>query len=437
MSSTPYSDSSANRASVGKILKPIFDKRARSLLAEEYNFFKYIKEADGEKIKLDGEDFVISVQYQRNDRAENFTEEGDLPFSGAAQFEQAKLRASRIAQPIQINHELKMLAQRDVATFATRLEMLWDDSKMALARTLNKQSVGDGTGVLTTATGALTDASATSTLAVADSSQFEENQSLDIWNSALGVLRNPTNVKYVVVSINSATQITVARSDGQNHGTGGASSVANTDKIVRAGSISGAAFIGMNGLQAITAGSGTTFMGLSGTTYAKWNATRVDAGGANIGPRLLGRAQIAARRVSNSAGKMNTIWCSPEQSLEVVYGGSGTYPDVRFSREDAAKASVKNQNKPTFNFGGQDIEVMTDLDLPLTKAIMFNSASLLVGSLHDVQLEDFDGQTSLPVFNTTTGKYKPADISWLTWRGNLGCFSRNEFVEVYGLPTPA
>lgn len=431
-----YGDSSANRASLGAILKPIFDKQARSILPEEYNFWKFIKEADGEKIKLDGEDFVIAVQTQRNDRSEFFTEEGLLPGSGVPTFVQAKIRAARIAQPIQINHELKMLASRDAASFATRLEMLWQDARDSLARTMNKHSVSDGTGVITTAAGAISDG-ATSTLAVTDSTGIEENMTLDIWNTGLTTKRNSSAYAYVVVSVNSATQITVAKTNGTSFATEG---VANTDKIVRAGSMAGAgtaAFIGMNGLQGITASGGTTFMGLSGTTYAKWNATRVDAAGAQVGPRLLGRAQIAARRNSNSAGKLNTIWMSPEQSLEVVYGGAGTYPDVRFSREDAAKASVKNQNKPTFNFGGQDIDVATDLDMPLTKAIMFNKDALLVGQLHDVQLEDFDGATSLPVFDQATGKYKPADISWLTWRGNMGCFARNEFVEVYGLPVPA
>lgn len=427
-----YSSSSNNRASQGALLKPIFDKQARSLLSEEYNFWKFIKEADGEKIKLDGEDFVIAVQTNRNDRSEWFKEEGALPLSGAANFVQAKIRAARIAQPIQINHELKMLADRDAASYATRLEMLFDDAKMALARTINKASVSDGTGLLTTATGT-TSAAATSTLAVADSSVFEENQSLDVYITGLGTKRNSTN-QFVVVSIDSATQITVGMSDGANV----PATVVSTDKIYRAGSIpstSDTTYIGMNGLQGITASGGTTFMGLSGTTYGKWNATRVDGNLAQIGPRLLGRAQIAARRNNNSGAKLNTIWTSPEQSLEVVYGANGTYPDVRFSREDAAKASVKSANKPTFNFGGQDIEVMTDLDMPSTKAIMFPSSALFVGQLHDVQFEDFDGQTALPVISS--GRYLPADISWLTWRGNMGCFARNEFVEVYNLATPA
>lgn len=425
-------DSSANRASLSAILKPILDKQARSLLPEEYNFWKYVKEADGEKIKLDGSDFTIAVQVNRNDRAEWFAEEGVLPISGVANFVQGTIRAARIAQPIQINHELKMLASRDAATFATRLEMLWSDARMSLARTMNKVSVGDNTGVLTTYASGTAGTGATATLTVADSSVFEENQTVDLKDTGLTTSR--FTVPLIITAIPSATTITVAKNNGANFAS---ESLTAGDKFTRAGVFSGSTYQGMNGLQGITASGGTTFMGISGTTYAKWNATRVDAAGAQIGPRLLGRAQIAARRVSNSAGALNTIWCSPEQSLEVVYGGQGTYPDVRFSRDDAAKASVKNQNKPSFNFGGKDIEVMTDLDMPLTKAIMFNSTSLLVGQLHDVQLEDFDGVTALPVVDQATGRYKPADISYLTWRGNMGCFARNEFVEVFGLPTPA
>jgi hypothetical protein len=429
-----YNDSSASRASVGAILKPIFDKQARSILSEEFNFWKYVQNPDGEKVKLDGEDFVIEVQTERNDRSQNFAEEGDLPFSGVPVFKQGKIRAVRFAQPIQVTHELKMLADRDVATFCTRLEALYSDAKAALARTMNKQAVSDGTGILTTATGSISTGAATGTLAVADSSVFEENQSLEIFDTTLATKRpaSATSNIYVVVSIDTATQITLAATDGANLTAG----TVNTDKIFRAGSMSaaGGAYQGMNGLQQITS-STASFMNI---TAAKWLATRVDAAGAAVGPRLLGRAQIAMRRRSNSAGKLNTIWMSPEQTLDVVYGQNGTFPDVRFSREDASKVSVKGANAPAFNFGGQDITVQTDLDMPLTKAIMFKGDSLLVGSLHDVKMEEFgDGLTALPVFNKTTGAYKAADISWLTWRGNMGCYARNEFVEVYGLPTPA
>lgn len=429
----------ASRSSIGAALKPVFDKQARDILPNDFNFYKWIKGADGEKIKLDGEKFVIEVLYARNDRAQAFAELGDLPSSDVPKFAKAELAATRIAQPIQIGHEILMLADRDVATFTTKLEMLWDDARKALARTMNRQAVGNGTGIVATVGGAVTGGSATASVTVDDTSALEENAVYDIWNGAADTnvtLRNTAPVRFVVRSIDSATAITVAMSDGGNVPAG----VTTNDVLIRAGSCyvdTTRKSYEMNGIQAIT-GTGS-FMGLASSTARRWAATRFNASSTAIGPRLLGRAQIAMQRNSASSGKVTTIFTSPEQSLEVVYGSSsGTYAKVEYTRDDAAKASVKNPHRPSFNFDGREITVQTDLMLPVTKAFLANDEALLIGSLHDVKLEEFgDGMTALPVFNPTTGSYVPADISWLVWRGNMGCFARNEFCEVYGLPVPS
>ena len=75
--------------------------------------------------------------------------------------------------------------------------------------------------------------------------------------------------------------------------------------------------------------------------------------------------------------------------------------------------------------------------LPVTKAFAFNDEALFLGQLHDVKYEEFDGLSSLPVYNPTTGAYVPADIMWLAIRLNMGAFARNEFAEIYNLNTPA
>lgn len=430
-----YTGTIAARAdsNVSPILKTIFDTEARSVLPNEWVFWKYVKQSGQGKYKLDGESFTIEVQLTRNDTSRNTTELGVLPAAKTPKFATAKVQPVRVFQPIQVGHELVMLADRDVATFAVRAEQLYTDAKNAVLKQLNRQSIGDGTGVLTTVTGTLTSGSATGALAVADSKFFEEGAEYDIWN-ATTTMRNTAPVRFVCNSVDSATQVTVSMSDASNVPSG----VVANDVVIRAGHAyvdTTRKCLEMNGLQSITADA--DFMGLA-KTNRRWNAVRIDAGSQPIGPRLLGRAQIAMRRASASAGKITTIWMSPEQSLDTIYGGNGTYPDVRFSRDDARKIGAAGQNRPTFNFDGRDLEVNTDLDLPLTKAIMFNEEALGIGQLHDLKYEDFDGRTSLPVVDITSSLagIVPADVSWLAWRGNAFCFARNEFVEVYGLPTP-
>jgi hypothetical protein len=422
-----YSGTVASRGTIPEVLKPIFDKQARDIIQSEYKFWKYVKEADGEKIKLHGDYFEIEVQAGRNDRSESTQELGDLPFSGVPTFKKGTIKPVRVFQPLQIGHEMVKLADSDVATYATRLELLFDDARTALAKNLNRQSTGDGSGIVATV-GAATTAAASVPVTVDDTRFFEEGALFDIWRANATVTTPPARAK--VASVDSATVVTIVMDTGAN-----VPVLAVGDLFIRANSayVDGGVrtSLEMNGLQAITK-SATAFMGIP-WTVRRWRPTLVDASAAVIGPKLLAKAEIQKRRNSATGGKLTTVFCSPEQAIETVYGTNGTDDRIRYTRSDASKLSIKNQNNPTFNFDGRDIEIQTDLDLPTKKAFIFNDEALLVGQLHDVQFEEFDGRSSLPVFNPTSGAYVPADIMWLGWRGNLGCFARNEFVEVYNL----
>jgi hypothetical protein len=426
-----YSGSVASRGTIPEVLKPIFDKQLRDIIPNEYKFWQYVKEADGEKVKLHGDYFEIEVQATRNDRSEAGQELGDLPYSGVPTFKKGTIKPVRVFAPLQIGHEMAKIADSDIATYATKLEALYDDARTAFVKNLNRQSVGDGTGVVATV-GAATVAAASVQVTVDDTKFFEEGTLFDIWRANATVNTQP---KYVQVSsVDSATLVTVVMNDATN-----VPVLAIGDLFIRKNSayIDGGvrASLEMNGLQAITK-SATGFMGIP-WTVRRWRPTLVDAAAGVIGPKLMAKAEIVKRRSSASQGKLTTVFCSPEQTVEMIYGTNGTTDKIRYTREDAAKLSVKKQNNPTFNFDGRDIQVQTDLDLPTKKAFIFNDEALLVGQLHDVEFEEFDGRSSLPVFNPTTGSYVAADIMWLGWRGNLGCFARNEFVEVYNLAAPS
>ena len=432
-----YAGTVASRASID-VLKPIFEKDAKDVIQTEFNFYKYVREADGEKLKLVGDYFEFEIQANRNDRSENIAELGDLPTSGAAVFKRAQIKPTRVFAPLQIGHEMQMLADRDTATYVTRLEMLHTDCRNALMMNLNRQAVGDGTGIVATI-GADDDGGGAGNYqyTVDDTKFFEEGAYYSAYVAAATTNTTPANtppVFFKVISVDSATTVTMGMSDASNRPDVGANYVfirsnsAYTDTTRKT--------YEMNGLQSITADA--DFLGIA-KTVRRWNAVRYDAAqsGGNLSARLLARVEIAKRRISANGGKFTTLWMSPEQAIDIVYGPTGTYDNVRFSREDAAKASIKNAQAPTINFDGRDLQIKTDLMLPVTKAFAFNDEALFLGQLHDVKYEEFDGLSSLPVYNPTTGAYVPADIMWLAIRLNMGAFARNEFAEIYNLNTPA
>lgn len=433
-----YAGTVASRASID-VLKPIFDKDARDVIQTEYNFYKYVKSADGEKLKLNGDYFEFEIQATRNDRSENIAELGDLPTSGVPVFKRGTIRPVRVFSPLQIGHEMQMLADSDVATYTTRLEALYTDARNSLMMNLNRQSVGDGTGIVATLQ-ADDDGGGAGNYAytVDDTKFFEEGAYYSAYVGAATTNYTPANtppVFFKVISIDSATSVTMGMSDASSRPDIAANAVFIRSNSTYNSSSSRASYE-MYGLQSITADA--DFLGIA-KTNRRWNAVRYDASAAGgvISPRLLARVEIAKRRASATGGKLTTIWMSPEQAVDIVYGPAGTYDNIRFTRDDAAKASVKNAQKPSINFDGRDLTVNTDLMLPTTKAFAFNDEALFVGQLHDIKFEEFDGLTSLPIMNPTTGQYVAADIMWLAYRANMGCFARNEFVEIYNLTVPA
>jgi hypothetical protein len=425
----------ASRTNVGELLKPIFDDEIQELKSE----FKFLKDAKklADNVELDGEDFVIEVQTGRNARGENTLISDVLPDSGAAKFKQGKLRVARYFQPLQIDNELIMLADRKPATFSERCEILYRDSKNQMLRECNRQLLGDGTGTLATLTATLTGGAATATATV-DSTRFlEEDMLLDIWIASGTTQRNTPPAYFRVDSIASATSVVLSMTDGSNVPTGGVS----TDIIVKKGAlyVSGTRQSKeFNGLQQITKGN-DSFMGIDGSTLRNWRPNRYNASTKLFGPMLAGLAIVQGKRLVGALDedKPDVIYASPEQTLAMVYGTNSPLAKVQFSRADLTKVGVSYE-RPTVNLGWGDIAVESDIDLPTDKVFAFNSGALIYGELDPLGLEEWDGVSVLPATDTTataTG-IVAAQKMWFSWRMNVGCRRRNAFTEIYGLGAP-
>lgn len=423
----------ASRASVGELLKPIFDDEIQEIRTQ----FKFLKDAKKlDTVKLDGEDFVIEIQTQRNATSQNTLISDVLPNSGQAKFKQGKIRVARIFQPLQLDNELLLLADRDPATFSVRCEILYTDAKNAMLKDCNRQFLGDGTGTLCTIS-AIDGNGANTQIVTCDSTKFlEEDMPIEIFSAAHAALRTTSAASnwFTVNSITDDTHFVIKCPGAETVVVG----IVGTDVVSKKGNwtAAGGASKEFFGLQQITAGN-DSFMGIDGASVRRWRPNRYDAAAAPISMLLMGKAVLQGHRLVGTLDedKPDVIYAAPEQALAMIHGSAGTYPDVRYSREEQTKLGTGSLNRPTVNFGWGDIAVETELDLPTSKLFAFAKGSALYGELSPMKLEEWDGVSVLPATDSTASAtgIVAAQKMWFSWRANLGCYRRNAFTEIYNL----
>lgn len=193
---------------------------------------------------------------------------------------------------------------------------------------------------------------------------------------------------------------------------------------------------------ALIADNNSSFMGIDGTTATgirRWRGTILDATGGTavaqpFSAGLIAQAIIKARQASAMMDHPNVCYTHPAQTFALIYGGAGTFPDIRYSREDVDKFGTPN--RPVFNIDGKDIVLETCLDMMKSKMYLFKGDALLYGELQAPGLEDFGDISILPAVNVTTNGIVAAQKGWFSWRFNMGCLRRNAFVQITGLSVP-
>ena len=431
------STAGSNGNTAVKILKTVYESGIQEALPLEFNYYKFAK-ANADDIRFKGDHWEFDVHFARNDRAQAFLPSETLPNSGAAVFDIASLGIARVAAPLAIDHELVMLAKDDESAFSTRAEALYQDTKDALMRNLNRMAVGDGTGVMgtiaTSGVGVVSGSGAASReiLTLADTKFFEEGQAVEVWNAARTTQRGAT-AGYVVSAVSSTT-ITLKPADGSTTTIDVTGWIA-TDVVVRKGSQNGdGTSKEMSGLQAIVgANAPTTYQGLSGSTYRRWNGYRHNASSAAASPLLIAQAQIAHRRAASSGAKWDFAFTAPEQAAKLLYGTGAAYGAgyARYSPGEISKLGTSET--PTVAIPGMgEVAVQADIDLPTTSMFLGRKQDLLFIELHPVKLEEFGGVSALPATDGAGGVLA-ADQMWFVTRANFGARKRNEFCEIYGL----
>jgi hypothetical protein len=443
-----------SRTNTGQLLKTIFDNDLQEAVQNETPFLKYARQKN---MPLDGSAFTIAVHVKRNSGVGYALIGDDLPDSGQAGFVNGTIVATRVFSAFQIDNELIKLADRDEATFSERVEAIYEDSKNALLKDGERIVLGDGTGVLNkiatvsgggTATGTFTVVTtpASTGEGVEDTRFLEEGMQLSVWqtlssvaprNGTLDAAGNELGPWLVVASISTdGVTFTATMSDASNVPVG----IAPADLISRKRNVynnSGRTSKEANGM-ALICDNNSTFMGIDGTVATgnrRWRGTVLDAGGQPFGAGLIAQAIIKGRQASAMTDHPNVAYTHPAQTYALVYGGAGTFPDMRYSREDVNKFGTPN--RPVFNIDGKDVTLETCLDMQKSKMYLFKGDALLYGELQAPGLEDFGDISILPAVNVSTSGVVAAQKGWFSWRYNLGCLRRNAFLAINNLAVPA
>lgn len=443
-----------SRSNTGQLLKTIFDDDLQESVQNETPFLKYARQKN---MPLDGSAFTIAVHVKRNSGVGYALISDDLPDSGQTGFVNGTIVATRVFSAFQIDNELIKLADRDEATFSERVEAIYEDSKQALLKDGERIVLGDGTAVLNavatysgggTATATftvLTTPSATGQ-GVEDTRFIEEGMYLSVWqnltataprNGTLDASGNEAGPWFVVSTVSTdGVTFTATMSDGSNC----PSTVVANDLISRKKNVynnSGRTSKEANGM-ALICDNNSTFMGIDGTTATgnrRWRGTLLDAGGAPFGAGLIAQSIIKGRQAAAMTDHPNVCYTHPAQTYALVYGAAGTFPDVRYSREDVNKFGTPN--RPVFNIDGKDVVLETCLDMMKSKMFLFKGDALLYGELQAPGLEDFGDISILPAVNVSTNGIVAAQKGWFSWRYNLGCLRRNAFIAIQNLAVPA
>lgn len=441
-----------SRSNTGQLLKTIFDDSLQEAVQNETPFVKYARQKD---FPLDGSAFTIAVHLKRNG-AVQYTNVGDvLPDSGQAGFVNGSIVAARVFAAFQIDNELIKLADRDEATFSERVEAIYDDVKNAMLKDGERVLLGDGSAVINAVATYAGNGTPTATFTVnaapganqgfEDTRFLEEGMMFNVWAAAGATSRVATITANEEVGPWGVVQ--TISSDGitftavlSNAGNWPAGIVAG-DVITRAKNsfVSGGVRTSKeaNGM-ALICDNNSSFMGIDGTAatgFRRWRGTVLDAASAPFSAGLIAQAIIKGRQASAMLDHPNVAYSHPAQTFGLVYGAAGTYPDIRYTREDVNKFGTTN--RPVFNIDGKDVVLETCLDMVKRKMYLFKGDSLLYGELQSPGLESFGDISILPATDTANGGIVAAQKGWFSWRFNLGCLRRNAFVCIDNLSVPA
>jgi hypothetical protein len=330
-----------------------------------------------------------------------------LPTAGAQKYKQAHLYLKNLYGAIEVDGQLFEQAADNYNSFINVVQKEIDGLKKDLARDLNRQIYGDGTGAL-----GVVATTATSTVIEFDSVHWiEADMIVDVLLGTDLTDGTPTVVSAGVVVLDVDEDANTVTFDTTVAATAG-------DIIVRASNGANSFNKELTGLGAIV-NAGDSLHGIDGATVSVWNSTLQTLGSVGT-PGTLTELDLInlVQKVDKRGGDVDVFLASP--------GVFNAYWDLlQGFRQFTNEATLTGGQKSfTFTAVGKDIKFVSDYAAPKGTLYALSSKELVINRKKDWSWMDRDGSMWSRVADTDAYEARIYQYS------ELGTYRRNAHAKL-------
>ncbi len=436
-----------DRSTLNKALKYVYEPGLNFAIANEVSFLNAFTK---KKFPGVGKAYVFATHLKRNTNVGSRAHDGYyLPAAGET-VDNGSVVPTYTHIPFEITNDLIKASKGDKAAFKDGMRIVQETSRLTITKDLNRQALGDGSGVLCSlaldAGGAGTRTLTINGDSGPTSTKFlEEGMMFDVWAKAGATRRNDTGTEtveatqakaFVVVSVLTDTTFSAKIVDGT-----AIPAITANDVVIRWGNCVAVAGVRTcreaNGLR-LMADDGTLdptggLHGIDPATYNRWKGLVKDAGAIAVSPAIPSALAILFKQ--KSSAKYDRLWMHDNQAHGLIYGADGSYKDKRYVNGSVTEIG-DNTEAVVINVGGRKVKCEIDIDMVETELYAIASEVIRYVEMNGVELEEqADGQYLVP-WRDSTGA-KPAQVGYWMFRGNWAITMRNAVARVYNLTKPA
>lgn len=401
----------ASLATLTGVLKEVYDGKLREQFNNEVVLLKRIARNGGGSVistNVGGKYVTFPIHVSRNTGIGGRRENENLPVAGNQGTAPAQLRLKYLYGSVQLTGQTLRLANKDPQTFVAGLDLEMNGLKDDLAKDLNRQIYGDGTGAIATTSTA--GAGATTLTITAGINYLQVGELVDVHTPATlaadGAVKNltgpltVTNVDPVAGTatvVHPTTPITFAAGD----------------VLVRTGSQNRE----WTGLKAIVNNTGTLY-GVDPNTYNIWKSI-VDANGGVNRPLSESAMLRNVHAVRNNGGKTTLLVSS--------LGVQRAYWNllVQARRFSNVKEFTGGYSGLVFTTDQGEVPMVADIDCPLNTIYGLSEPNIRLYRDADWDWMDYDGSMWDRVPGSVAGTIKDAYAATMFQYSELGTDRRN------------
>jgi len=397
----------ASLATLTGVLKEVYDGKLREQFNNEVVLLKRIARNGGGSVissNVGGKYCVFPIHVSRNTGLGGRREGENLPIAGNQGTAPAQVRLKYLYGSVQLTGQTLRLANKDPQTFVAGLDLEMNGLKDDLAKDLNRQIYGDGTGAI--ATTSTVGASTTPTI-TAGVQQLQAGELLDVYVPATlaadGAAKAGSPV--TVTSVDPQTGAVVLAANSVTFAAG--------DVFVRTGSANRE----WTGLKAIVNNSGILY-GVDPATYPIWKSI-VDANGGTNRPLSESAMMRNVHAVRNNGGKTTLL----VSSLGVQRAFWNLLVQAR--RFSNVKEFTGGYSGLVFTTDQGEVPMVADIDCPFNTIYGLSEPNIRLYRDADWDWMDYDGSMWDRVPGSVAGTIKDAYAATMFQYSELGTDRRN------------